>query len=110
MGKNNKHLGVLINNELKFHKQTTAAIKTANPILCVVRKSSSFFDDRHVLIYKSHLGYGDIVWGPFFKYKSLNVSGHRSFISTGTKRKLFRFSSIEFHKPSVAPFHNTSQV
>ena len=31
--KEEKDLGVLINNELKFHKQTAAAIKRANSVL-----------------------------------------------------------------------------
>ena len=61
IGKKNKHriyemngqrldqdLGVLIGDELKFHKQTAEAIRTANLILGVVKKSFSFFDDRNL--------------------------------------------------------------
>ena len=57
-------MGVLIDDELKYHKQTVAAIKAANRILGLVKKSLFFFDERNLaLIYKSlvrpHLEYGD---------------------------------------------------
>ena len=34
-----KDLGVFINDELKFHKQPAAAIKKANGVLEIIRKS-----------------------------------------------------------------------
>ena len=67
--KEENDLGVLIDDELKFHKQTADAITRANRILGVVKKSFFFFDDKNLpLIYNSlirpHLEYGNIVWGP----------------------------------------------
>ena len=76
--KEEKDLGVLIDDESKCHKQTTAAIKTANRVLGVVKKSFSYFDDRNLpLIYKSlirpHLEHGNIVWGPFYKEDTMAI-------------------------------------
>ena len=34
-----KDLGVIIDNELKFHKQTAAAVKKANSSLGIIKKS-----------------------------------------------------------------------
>ena len=67
-----RDLGVLVDNELKFHKQTAAAVKKANAVLGLVKKSFALLDDRTLpLLYKSlvrpHLEYGNVVWGPFFK-------------------------------------------
>ena len=75
---NGQQLGVLIDDELKFHKQTAAAIKTANRVLGVVKKSFSYFDDKNLpLIYKSlirpHLEYGNIVWGPFYREDKMAI-------------------------------------
>ena len=76
--KEEKDSGVLIDDELKFHKQTAASIKTANRVLGVVKTSFSYFDDRNLpLIYKSlirsHLEYGNIVWGPFYKEDKMAI-------------------------------------
>ena len=70
--KDEKDLGVLIDDNLKFHKQTAAAIKKANSILGLIKKSFAKFNRINLpIIYKSlvrpHLEYGNLVWGPFFK-------------------------------------------
>ena len=67
-----KDLGVLIDAELKFHKQTSAAVKKANSILGLIKKSFLKLDTETMpLLYKTlvrpHLEYGNVVWGPFFK-------------------------------------------
>ena len=67
-----KVLGVLIDSELKFHKQTAAAVKKANSSLGLIKKSFALLDHKTLpLLYKSlvrpHLEYGNVAWGPFYK-------------------------------------------
>ena len=66
-----KDLGVLVDSELKFHKQAAAATKTANSRLGLIKKSFAMLDMTSLpLLYTSlvrpHLEYGNIVWGPFY--------------------------------------------
>ena len=72
-----KDLGVLIDSELKFHKQTAAAVKKANCSLGLIKKSFARLDINTLpLLYKSlvrsHLEYGNAAWGPFFKEDARN--------------------------------------
>ena len=65
-------MGVIVDDELKFHKQTAAAVKKANTILGLARKSFAVLDSNTVpVLYKSivrpYLEYGNVIWGPFFK-------------------------------------------
>ena len=67
-----RDLGVIIDNSLKFHKHTAAAIKKANAVLGIIKKSFISLDERTLtLLYKSmvrpHLEYGNVVWGPHYK-------------------------------------------
>ena len=67
-----KDLGVIIDNELKFHKQTAAAVKKANSSLGIIKKSFALLDETTLpLLYtplvRTHLEYGNVIWGPFFK-------------------------------------------
>ena len=67
-----KDLGVIIDNELKFHKHTAATIKKANSILGLIKKSFVSLDKYSLpLLYKSlirpHLEYGNVIWGPHYK-------------------------------------------
>ena len=41
---------------------------------------------------------------------AVNLHRHQKRVSMATERKQFCFSGIECHKPSVTPFHNTTQV
>ena len=68
--KTEKDLGVIVDNELKFHKHTAATIKKANAIL--VKKSFVSLDKYIMpLLYKSlirpHLEYGNVTWEPHYK-------------------------------------------
>ena len=63
-----KDLGIIIDNGFKFHKQTADAVKKANQILCVIKKSYHTRDAKTIsTLYKSlvrpHLEYGNIIWG-----------------------------------------------
>ena len=67
-----KDLGVLVDDQLKFHKHTAAAVKKASMVLGLVKKSFALLDcDTVPILYKSlvrpHLEYGNVIWGPFFK-------------------------------------------
>ena len=73
-----KDLGVLIDNELKFHKQAAAAVKKANSTLGLIKKSFALLDHKTLpLLYKSlvrpHLEYGNVIWGPFYKEDSRSI-------------------------------------
>ena len=60
-----KDLGVLIDNELKFHKETATAIK-GKSVLGLIKKSFAVIDKRTLpLLYKAlvrpHLEYGNVI-------------------------------------------------
>ena len=66
-----KDLGVIIDNRLKFHTHTSAAIKKANSILGLIKRSFATLDEDILpLLFTSmvrpHLEYGNIIWGPHF--------------------------------------------
>ena len=70
--KQEKDLGIVIDDELKFHQQTAAAIKKANGVLGVIKRSFALLDETIVpTLYKTlvrpHLEYGNVIWGPFYK-------------------------------------------
>ena len=67
-----KDLGIIIDNELKFHKHTAMDIKKANRILGLIKKSFVNLDTNSLpLLYRSlvrpHLEYGNIIWDPHYK-------------------------------------------
>ena len=67
-----KDLGIIVDNELKFHAHTVSAIKTANRMLGVIKKSYKSRDQLTIsLLYKSmvrpHLEYGNTIWGPHYQ-------------------------------------------
>ena len=60
-----KDLGVLVDDKLKFHRPTAAAVKMANAILGLLKKSFVLFDEVTLpLLYQSlvrrHLQYGNM--------------------------------------------------
>ena len=71
--KNEKDLGVIIDNELKYHVHAAAsATKKANQVLGIIKKSYYTRDAKTMsTLYKSmvrpHLEYGNAIWGPFYK-------------------------------------------
>ena len=67
-----KDLGVVMDSDLKFHKQSAAAAKTANRILGIIKKSFAYLERSTVTtLYKSmvrpHLEYGNVIWGPTYQ-------------------------------------------
>ena len=70
--KEEKDLGVIIDNRIKFHTHTSSAIKKANKILGLIKHTFKALDETTLsLLYTSivrpHLEYGNIIWGPHFK-------------------------------------------
>ena len=66
-----KDLGVIIDNQLKFHTHTSASAKKANSILGLIKRSFVALDeDTLPLLFTSmvrpHLEYANLIWGPHF--------------------------------------------
>ena len=66
-----KDLGVMVDDRLKFHVHTAAAIKKANQILGVIKKTYKTRDANTIsTLYTSmvrpHLEYGNAIWGPCY--------------------------------------------
>ena len=64
-----KELGVLVDNKLKFHAHAAAAAKKANQVLGVIKKSYNTRDQHtiktlYTAMVRPHLEYGNAVWGP----------------------------------------------
>ena len=64
-----KDLGVIIDKNLKFHAHTAAAVKKANQVLGLIKKSCHSRDSYTIkTLYKPmvrpHLEYGNAIWGP----------------------------------------------
>ena len=70
--KEEKDLGVAVDNRLKYHKRAASAVKQANKVLGLITHSFTALDDTTLpLLYTSmirpHLEYGNIIWRPHFK-------------------------------------------
>jgi hypothetical protein len=70
-----KDLGVFIDSSLQFDKHVQEAVKKANKILGVIKRTFKYLDcDTLVLLYKSmvrsHLEYAQTVWSP---HKQFNI-------------------------------------
>ena len=66
---NEKDLGIIIDNSLKFHEQTAAAVARANRILGLIKRAFSILDATTLpLLFRAmvrpHLQYANSVWGP----------------------------------------------
>ena len=64
-------LGVVIDNQLKFHHHTGATIAKANCVLAIINKSFANLDVTMLpILYKALvqpiLEYANAIWGPFF--------------------------------------------
>ncbi len=62
-------LGVLIDDELKFHKHVSAAVSKSNQTLGIVKRTFDTLDKELLpIVYKhqvrTHLEYGNAIWHP----------------------------------------------
>ena len=67
-----RDLGIIIDNHLKFDRQAASAVSKASQMLAVVRRSFANIDEHTLpLLYKAmvrpYLEYGNVIWGPFRK-------------------------------------------
>ena len=67
-----KDLGVTMDKELKFNKQTSIAVKKANQILGLIKKTMATKNENTIpLLYmtlvRPHLEYANAIRGPFYK-------------------------------------------
>jgi hypothetical protein len=67
-----RDLGIIMQNDLKWDKQCSKAVQSSNKILGMIRRSFSYLDKEIVLqLYKSlvrpHLEYCVQAWRPYFK-------------------------------------------
>ena len=73
-----KDLGVVIDNELKFHNHTSTVVKKANSKLGLIKKSFACLDESilptlYTSLVRPHLEYGNSIWGPHYKVDSIAV-------------------------------------
>ena len=104
-----KDLGVIIDDSLKFHVHTAAAIKNANQTLGMMKKAYTSRD--HITIstlYKAmvrpHLEYGNTIWGPFSKgdMKSVeSVQRRATKIINGLRNKSYEERLTLLKLPSL---------
>ncbi len=78
--KEEKDLGVLIDEELKFHKHVSAAILKANQTLGIVKRTFVTLDMELLPIIskqqvRPHLEYGNAIWHPRYIADMKNVEG-----------------------------------
>ena len=75
-----KDLGVMVDDKLKFHIHTAFAVKKANQMLGVIKRTYVTRDAVTIpTLYKSmvrpHLEYGNAIWGPCYVGDSKSVEG-----------------------------------
>ena len=66
-----KDLGVIIDNQLKFHRHVSSVSSKAHQLLALIRQSFIYLDtETFPHLYKSivrpTLEYGNLIWGPFY--------------------------------------------
>ena len=67
-----KDLGVITDHKLKFHNHSCAAIKKANSVLGLIKRSfaslsKSILPKLYMSMVRPHLEYGNVIWGLHFK-------------------------------------------
>ena len=73
-----KDIGVIIDEELKFHKHVAAAVEKSSRMLGLIRATFTCLDEITVprlftTLVKPHLEYGNIIWSPRFKMDSTEI-------------------------------------
>ena len=73
-----RDLGVIIDNELKFHVHTAAAVKKANQVLGIIKRSYCTRNaDTVSTLYKVMVRplpeYGNVIWGPHYRMDMKSV-------------------------------------
>ena len=69
-----------MDKELKFHKQTSVAVKKANQILGLIKKTMATKNEKqyhyiYMTLVRPHLEYANAIWGPVYKQNRPTISG-----------------------------------
>ena len=64
-------LGILVDNELKFHLHVTEVVKKCKSLLAIIKRSFTCLNRKMITkLYKAMvrpvIEYGNCVWGPFY--------------------------------------------
>ena len=92
-----KDLGVIVDNQLKFHEHANSVVTKANRTLAIIRKSFNFTDKTMFLsLYKSLvrpiIEYGNAIWGPHYILDQQSIeSVQRRFT-----KYLFNFNDLPY--------------
>ena len=75
-----KDLGVMVDDELKFHVHTAYATRKANQMLGVIKRTYKTRDadtmtKLYIAMVRPHLEYGNAIWGPCYKGDLKSVEG-----------------------------------
>ena len=64
-----KNIGFIADDSLKFHRHAAAAVKKANSALGVIKKNCTTLDTTTLplLMVRPHLEYENVIWGPYYK-------------------------------------------
>ena len=73
-----KDLGIIIDNELKFDRHIQEAVKKASKVLGMIKRNFIYIDkETLLLLYKGlirpTLEYGNVIWAPFLKRQSSEI-------------------------------------
>ena len=73
-----RDLGVLFDQQLKFDRHIQSAINKANKMLGIIKRSFSYLDsDMLIRLYKAlvrpHLEYCNVIWSPLLKRQSVSI-------------------------------------
>lgn len=104
-----KDLGVLIDNKLKFSQHIHASVKKANRVLGLIKKTFSYMDKIMFLqLYKSlvrpHLEYGSQAWSVIYKKESVvleNVQRRATKLIKGICEKTYTQRLKDLGLPSL---------
>ena len=100
-------MGVIIDNELKYHVYAASATKKANQVLGIIKKSYYTRDAKTMpTLYKSmvrpHLEYGNAIWGPFCNIGMVeSVQKHATKLIDTLKHKPYEDRLIALDLPSM---------
>ena len=92
-----KDLGIIVDNQLKFHEHADSVVTKANRTLAIIRKSFNFTDKTMFLsLYKSLvrpiIEYGNAIWGPHYILDQQSIeSVQRRFT-----KYLFNFNDLPY--------------
>ena len=73
-----RDLGVIIDNELKFHVHTAAAVKKANQVLGIFKRSyctrnADTVSTLYKVMVRPLFEYGNVIWGPHYRMDMKSV-------------------------------------